>query len=97
MQHSQQTSIPPLGFEPTISAGERPQTFEIIELVILIIMMMMIIIIIIITFMKELPYDVRQLLGTTTTYTNMPFSVSGMYAHIDRCCTRTQPLSLYHP
>ena len=25
-QHSQQTSTPPLGFEPTISAGERPQT-----------------------------------------------------------------------
>jgi len=26
-QHSQQTSMPPLGFEPTISAGERPQTY----------------------------------------------------------------------
>jgi len=25
-QHSQQTSMPPVGFEPTISAGERPQT-----------------------------------------------------------------------
>ena len=25
-QHSQQTSMPPAGFEPTISAGERPQT-----------------------------------------------------------------------
>jgi len=24
-QHSQQTSMPPVGFEPTISAGERPQ------------------------------------------------------------------------
>jgi len=26
-QHSQQTSIPPVGFEPTISAGERSQTY----------------------------------------------------------------------
>ena len=26
-QHSQQTSMPPAGFEPTISAGERPQTY----------------------------------------------------------------------
>ena len=26
-QHSQQTSMPPVGFEPTISAGERPQTY----------------------------------------------------------------------
>jgi len=26
-QHSQQTPIPPVGFEPTISAGERPQTY----------------------------------------------------------------------
>ena len=25
-QHSKQTSMPPAGFEPTISAGERPQT-----------------------------------------------------------------------
>ena len=25
-QHSQQTSMPPAGFEPTISTGERPQT-----------------------------------------------------------------------
>jgi len=25
-QHSQQTSIPPVGLEPMISAGERPQT-----------------------------------------------------------------------
>ena len=25
-QHSQQTSMPPVGFEPTISPGERPQT-----------------------------------------------------------------------
>ena len=24
--HNRQTSIPPMGFEPTISAGERPQT-----------------------------------------------------------------------
>jgi hypothetical protein len=24
--HNRQTSVPPLGFEPTISAGERPQT-----------------------------------------------------------------------
>ena len=26
-QHSKQTSMPPVGFEPTISGGERPQTF----------------------------------------------------------------------
>ena len=26
-QHSQQTSTPPVGFDPTISAGERPQTY----------------------------------------------------------------------
>jgi len=26
-QHSRQTSMPPMGFEPTISAGERPQTY----------------------------------------------------------------------
>jgi hypothetical protein len=26
-QHSQQTSMPPVGFEPTISAGERPKTY----------------------------------------------------------------------
>ena len=26
-QHSQQTPMPPVGFEPTISAGERPQTY----------------------------------------------------------------------
>ena len=26
-QHSQQTSVVPVGFEPTISAGERPQTY----------------------------------------------------------------------
>ena len=26
-QHSQQTSMPPVRFEPTISAGERPQTY----------------------------------------------------------------------
>ena len=26
LQHSQQTSMPPVGFKPTISAGERPQT-----------------------------------------------------------------------
>jgi len=26
-QHSQQTSMPPMGFEPKISAGERPQTY----------------------------------------------------------------------
>ena len=26
-QHSQQTSMPPVGFEPTISAGERPQNY----------------------------------------------------------------------
>jgi len=25
--HNKQTSIPPVGFEPTISAGERPQTY----------------------------------------------------------------------
>jgi len=25
--HNRQTSMPPLGFEPTISAGERPQTY----------------------------------------------------------------------
>jgi hypothetical protein len=25
-QHSQETAMPPAGFEPTISAGERPQT-----------------------------------------------------------------------
>ena len=25
--HSRQTSMPPVGFEPTISAGERPQTY----------------------------------------------------------------------
>jgi hypothetical protein len=25
--HNRQTSIPPVGFEPTISAGERPQTY----------------------------------------------------------------------
>ena len=83
----------PVGFEPTISAGEQPQTYEITELITVIIM--------IITFMKELPYDARQLLGTTTTYKNMPFSASGMYAYIDRCCTRTQPrtfsLCFYHP
>jgi hypothetical protein len=28
-QHSQQTSMPPVGFKPTISAGERPQTYAI--------------------------------------------------------------------
>ena len=85
--------MPPVGFEPTISAGKRPQTYEIIELITVVIM--------IITFRKELPYDARQLLGTTTTYTNMPFSVSGMYAHTDRYCSRTQPrtfsLCFYHP
>ena len=27
-QHSQQTDMPPVRFEPTISAGERPQTYE---------------------------------------------------------------------
>ena len=73
--------MPPVGFEPLISAGKRPQTYEIIELITVVIM--------IITFRKELPYDARQLLGTTTTYTNMPFSVSGMYAHTDRYCSRT--------
>ena len=26
-QHSQQTRMPPVGFEPTISTGERPQTY----------------------------------------------------------------------
>jgi hypothetical protein len=26
-QHSQETSMPPEGLEPTISAGERPQTY----------------------------------------------------------------------
>jgi hypothetical protein len=26
-QHSQQTCMPPVGFEPTISAGERPHTY----------------------------------------------------------------------
>jgi len=26
-QQSQQTDMPPVGFEPTISAGERPQTY----------------------------------------------------------------------
>ena len=26
--HNRQTSMPPVGFEPTISAGERPQTYE---------------------------------------------------------------------
>jgi len=26
-QHSQQTIMPPMGFEPTISTGERPQTY----------------------------------------------------------------------
>ena len=25
--HNRQTSIPPVGFEPTISAGERPQNY----------------------------------------------------------------------
>ena len=25
--HNRQTSTPPVGFEPTISAGERPQTY----------------------------------------------------------------------
>ena len=25
--HNTQTSMPPVGFEPTISAGERPQTY----------------------------------------------------------------------
>ena len=25
--HNRQTSLPPVGFEPTISAGERPQTY----------------------------------------------------------------------
>jgi hypothetical protein len=25
--HNRQTSIPPVGFEPSISAGERPQTY----------------------------------------------------------------------
>ena len=25
-QHTQQTSMPPVGFEPTISSGKRPQT-----------------------------------------------------------------------
>ena len=25
--HNRQTSMPPVGFEPTISAGERPQTY----------------------------------------------------------------------
>ena len=85
--------MPPVGFEPTISAGERPQTYEITELITVIIM--------IITFMIELSYDARRLLGTTTTYTHMPVSVSGMYAYVDRCCTRTQPRTLslcfYHP
>jgi len=28
-QHSQQSSMPPAGFEPTISAGERPQNYAI--------------------------------------------------------------------
>ena len=27
-QHSQQTSMPPVGFELTISAGQRPQTYD---------------------------------------------------------------------
>ena len=27
--HNRQTSMPPVGFEPTISAGERPQTYAI--------------------------------------------------------------------
>ena len=26
--HNRQTSMPPVGFEPTISAGERPQTYD---------------------------------------------------------------------
>ena len=26
--HNRQTSVPPVGFEPTISAGERPQTYS---------------------------------------------------------------------
>ena len=25
--HEEKTSMPPVGFEPTISAGERPQTY----------------------------------------------------------------------
>jgi len=25
--HNRQTSVPPVGFEPTISAGERPKTY----------------------------------------------------------------------
>ena len=28
-QHSQQTSMPSVGFEPTFSAGERPQTYAV--------------------------------------------------------------------
>ena len=27
--HTKQTSMPPLGFEPKISAGERPQTYAV--------------------------------------------------------------------
>jgi len=26
--HKRQTTMPPAGFEPTISAGERPQTYN---------------------------------------------------------------------
>jgi hypothetical protein len=26
--HNRQTSMPPIGFEPTIEAGERPQTYD---------------------------------------------------------------------
>ena len=29
--HNRQTSIPPVGFEPTISAGERPQTYFLVR------------------------------------------------------------------
>jgi hypothetical protein len=32
--HNRQTSMPPVGFEPTISAGERPKTYELVLLVI---------------------------------------------------------------
>jgi hypothetical protein len=31
--HNRQTSLPPVGFEPTISVGERPQTYSLIVLV----------------------------------------------------------------
>ena len=27
--HNRQISMPPVGFEPTISAGERPQTYAV--------------------------------------------------------------------